>query len=73
MSPCPTAYGKINKKGNGKKMILDQKHQAVKVENAKDMPTEDLQGKIVTGILVDRELPEYINTYDKIISQARRR
>jgi len=73
MSPCPTAYGKINKKGNGKKMILDQKHQAVKVEKAKDMSAEDLQGKIVTGILVDRELPEYINTYDKIISQARRR
>jgi 2-oxoglutarate ferredoxin oxidoreductase subunit beta len=73
MSPCPTAYGKINKKGTGKQMILDQKRLAVPVDKAQDMSAEDLQGKIVTGVLLDKELPEYINTYDKIIEQAQRR
>ena len=37
------------------------------------MPPEKLQGKIVIGVLADRELPEYISTYDKITSQAQRR
>jgi 2-oxoglutarate ferredoxin oxidoreductase subunit beta len=73
MSPCPTAYGKINKKGIGGQLILNQKDQAVRIEQAKDMPPEKLQGKIVIGVIADRELPEYISTYDKITSQAQKR
>jgi 2-oxoglutarate ferredoxin oxidoreductase subunit beta len=73
MSPCPTAYGKINKKGRAKDLILNQKNQAVGIERTKNMTQEELQGKIITGILIDRELPEYIQTYDKIIAQAQSR
>jgi 2-oxoglutarate ferredoxin oxidoreductase subunit beta len=73
MSPCPTAYGKINKKGLPKDLILNQKSQAVNVDKAKDMSPEDLRGRIITGILADREIPEYISTYDKIMSSAQRR
>jgi 2-oxoglutarate ferredoxin oxidoreductase subunit beta len=73
MSPCPTAYGKINKKGLPKDLILNQKTQAVNVEKAKSMSPDDLRGRIITGILADRELPEYISTYDKIMSSAQRR
>lgn len=72
MTPCPTAYGKINKKGTGNEMILDQKHLAVRVEKAKTMSAEELENKIIIGTLIDRELPEYVNTYEKIISQAQR-
>jgi 2-oxoglutarate ferredoxin oxidoreductase subunit beta len=73
ISPCPTAFGKINKKGTGKTMILDQKHQDISLEKSKSMPAEDLHGKIVTGVLTDRDLPEYISTYEKVMSQAQRR
>ena len=73
LSPCPTAYGKINKKGSPKDLILNQKSQAVNIEKSKTMSNEDLRGRIITGILADRELPEYISTYDKIMSQAQRR
>ncbi len=73
MSPCPTAYGKLNKKGMPKDLILNQKSQAVNIEKSKTMSPEDLRGRIITGILADRELPEYISTYDKIMSQAQRR
>ena len=73
MSPCPTAYGKINKKGAAKDLILNQKYQAVNVEKSKTMSPEDLRGRIITGVLADRELPEYISTYDKIRTQAQRR
>jgi 2-oxoglutarate ferredoxin oxidoreductase subunit beta len=73
LSPCPTAYGKINKKGNGAQLILDQKNQVVRIEQAKTMPPEKLQGKTVIGVLADRELPEYISTYEKFTSQAQKR
>jgi 2-oxoglutarate ferredoxin oxidoreductase subunit beta len=73
MSPCPTAYGKINKKGLPKDLVLDQKSQAVNVEKSKTMSPEDLRGRIITGVLADREVPEYISTYDKIMSSAQRR
>lgn len=73
MSPCPTAYGKINKKGLPKDLILNQKSQAINVDKAREMSPEDLRGRIITGILADRELPEYISTYDKIMSSAQRR
>ncbi|HES59170.1 MAG TPA: 2-oxoacid:ferredoxin oxidoreductase subunit beta [Caldithrix sp.] len=72
MTPCPTAYGKINKKGTPEQMILDQKSQAVRIEAAKDMSADELKGKILIGTLVDRELPEYVNNYEKIIAQAQR-
>jgi hypothetical protein len=54
-------------------MILDQKYQTVKVGRAKTMSAEDLQGKTVIGVLADRELPEYVSTYDKIVEQATQR
>jgi len=73
MSPCPTAYGKINRKGTGKQLILDQKKQAVRVEKVKTMAPEELQGKTITGVLIDREIPEYIQTYDKVVGQAQLR
>ena len=73
MSPCPTAYGKINKKGLPKDLVLNQKSQAVNFEKSKTMSAEDLRGRIITGILADREIPEYISTYDKIMSSAQRR
>lgn len=73
MSPCPTAYGKINKRGKGAEIILQQKYQAVRVEKAKTMSPAELQGKIIIGELIDRELPEYIQTYDKVIAQAQSR
>jgi 2-oxoglutarate ferredoxin oxidoreductase subunit beta len=73
MSPCPTAYGKINNNGLPNDLILNQKSEAVNVEKAKTLSPEELRGRIITGVLADRELPEYISTYDKIMSSAQRR
>lgn len=72
MAPCPTAYGKINKRGTGADMILAQKDQAVKIARSKTMSSEELEGKTVIGVLVDRELPEYTSNYAKIVTMALR-
>jgi len=73
MTPCYIAYGRMNEKGSAAQMILDQREEAVDVEEAKSMSPEDLQDRIVVGVLADRELPEYIATYDRVISQAQQR
>jgi len=73
MAPCPTAYGKINKKGTGGEMILSQKDAAVRVNKAAKMTPEELEGKIIIGVLADRELPEYVSTYARVVEAARAR
>ncbi len=73
LSPCPVAYGRLNKLGSGARMILDQKNQTVKTSKAEKMSAEELEGKIVIGVLADRDLPEYVTTYDKIVEQAMQR
>ncbi len=70
MAPCPTAYGKLNKKGTGAEMILDQKDTAVRVAKAEKMTEEELAGKTVIGVLVDRDIPEYIESYDAAVARA---
>jgi 2-oxoglutarate ferredoxin oxidoreductase subunit beta len=54
-------------------MMESQRDNAVTVEKAATMKSEELQNKIVIGILVDKELPVYQNRYDKIRERARGR
>lgn len=70
MAPCPTAYGKLNNKGTGAQMILDQKDAAVRVAKAEKMTAEELEGRIVIGVLADRDIPEYIQSYDAAVARA---
>jgi 2-oxoglutarate ferredoxin oxidoreductase subunit beta len=71
MSPCPTAYGRRNKLGAGVDMILAQKENSLPVAKAAKMTPEELEGKIVTGILVDIERPECREEYQKLIERFR--
>jgi 2-oxoglutarate ferredoxin oxidoreductase subunit beta len=52
-------------------MMEWQRDNAVTVEKAATMKTEELQDKIVIGVLVDKELPVYQDEYDKIRERAR--
>ncbi len=48
-------------------MMHWQKENAVTVEKARDMKNADLLGKIVIGVLVDRERSTYIEEYERFI------
>ncbi len=69
MTPCPTAYGRRNRLGNGAKMIMDLKKVSIPVNKAAAMEPEQLEDKIVTGILIDKERPEFTETYQKLIEK----
>ena len=73
MTPCPTAFGRRNRLGNGADMIKQLKEDSVSIQKASKMTDDELNGKIVTGILVDKDLPEYTANYQKLIDQLQSR
>jgi 2-oxoglutarate ferredoxin oxidoreductase subunit beta len=68
---CHTQYGKQNRLGTAVEMMEWQRDNAVTVEKSATMKTEELQDKIVIGVLVDKELPVYQDEYDKIRERAK--
>ncbi len=72
MSPCPTAYGRRNREGTPVDMMLYQKENSVSVAKAENMRPEELEDKIVTGVLVDVERPECRDEYQKLIDSFKK-
>jgi 2-oxoglutarate ferredoxin oxidoreductase subunit beta len=70
ISPCPTSYGRLNKLGDGVEMLRFQKENAVTVEKAAQMSPEELADKIVVGVFVDREQPDYLQHYQTVQQKA---
>jgi 2-oxoglutarate ferredoxin oxidoreductase subunit beta len=70
MTPCPTAYGRRNRLGTGLALMEWLKENTISQAKAATMTEEELEGKIVTGILVDRDKPEYTAEYLKLIERV---
>ncbi len=68
---CHTQYGRQNKLGSAVEMLKWQRDNAVPVEKAAKMSPEALEGKIITGILMDKELPVYEEEYNKVRLKAK--
>ncbi len=68
---CHTQYGRQNRLGSAVEMMEWQRDHAVTVEKAAKMKPEELQDKILIGVLVDKELPVYQDEYDKIRIRAK--
>ena len=71
MTPCPTAFGRRNRLGDGPAMMKLLKEDAVSVSRAAKMDEKELENKIITGVLVDIERPEYTANYQKLIEQMK--
>lgn len=72
MSYCHTSYGKINKKPSPIQWLEWQRDNTVPITAVGKMKPEQLEGKVTRGVLVDREAPEYVAEYQKIIERAQR-
>ncbi|MEO0084489.1 MAG: thiamine pyrophosphate-dependent enzyme [candidate division WOR-3 bacterium] len=49
ISPCPTQFGRRNKKSTLYEMLNDLKSRAIRYETAKKLPREELVNKIIIG------------------------
>lgn len=78
ISQCPTIYGRLNNMGSPVEMLRWQRDNAIPLEKVKDrwsqdtgLFKEDLGGKFLTGIFVDKEAPEFVSEYYSMIERMR--
>ncbi len=71
MFACPTSFGRRNKIPDGIRMMEYFKENSVSITKAQAMEEKEAENKIITGILVDRDNPEYTRQYqEKILKLA---
>lgn len=66
-STCPTYYGSKNKKGSAVNMLKWQRDNAITMEQAGKMSREERSGKLIIGLIEERNYPEFTYNYEKII------
>jgi 2-oxoglutarate ferredoxin oxidoreductase subunit beta len=72
LSPCHTNFGRQNRLGSQIDMMKDLKNQAVPVERWEKVPQDKREGRFPIGILVDRDLPRYLDSYNEMCARAAR-
>ncbi len=69
VTACPVYFGRRNKMRTAVDMLNWQKEAAVPVSRAKDMDPGELAGKIVIGNFVDLDIPEYTESYERLLKE----
>jgi 2-oxoglutarate ferredoxin oxidoreductase subunit beta len=70
LDDCPTSYGRRNKFRSVVDMMKRLKDVAVPVAAAAKMTAEQLDGKVLTGVLYQESKPEYCEQYAKVIAKV---
>jgi len=70
LDDCPTTYGRRNKFRSVVDMMKRLKDIAVPVAAAAKMTADQLEGKVLTGILHQEDKPEYCQQYAQVIAKA---
>ena len=75
VSYCHTTLGRINRWGTAPDMMRHLKENSITLRQAERMSegaseSEEKRGKIVRGVFVDRDIPEYTQLYSQIIERA---
>jgi 2-oxoglutarate ferredoxin oxidoreductase subunit beta len=71
VSYCHTAYGRMNKLGTAVDMMRALKERSVTQEAASKLDEAERQVRIVRGVLVDRDCPEYTDLYAEVIRKTK--
>ena len=69
VAQCPTYYGRKNKIRSPVEMINWLKENTITIEQAKDMNDEELEGKIITGVYVNKPRKEFVEAIEEISAQ----
>jgi 2-oxoglutarate ferredoxin oxidoreductase subunit beta len=67
VAPCVTFSGRFLGIDSPVDVMQWQKDNAVTMDKAKTMSEAELEGKIITGLLVDRDRPTYDEQYEKLL------
>jgi 2-oxoglutarate/2-oxoacid ferredoxin oxidoreductase subunit beta len=67
LSHCHIAYGRLNRSGSSVDMMKHHRQSTIPVEQANSTAAA---GKILRGVLVDREIPEYTEQYRALVERV---
>lgn len=70
LTDCTEIYGRRNRLGGPTEMLLKQKEITVSAAKAEKMSPEELEDKLITGVLTDVDKPEYCEAYQNIIDKV---
>lgn len=71
-SPCPTYYGRKNKKGTAVDMMKYQRDHGVTKDQYEKLSDEEKKDKFIVGQLTQNEYPGYADLYQKVIERSQR-
>lgn len=71
-SPCPTYYGRKNKKGTAVEMMKFQRDHGVTKAQYEKLSEEEKKDKFIVGQLTQNEYPGYADLYQKVIERSQR-
>ncbi len=66
VSQCPVQYGRVSKLGKAVDILKHFKENSVRVNRAKEMVPEELEGKIIVGEFVDLEKAELSEEWQRL-------
>ncbi|MDI6807672.1 MAG: 2-oxoacid:ferredoxin oxidoreductase subunit beta [Candidatus Eisenbacteria bacterium] len=69
VSNCYTVYGRYNDFKSQIDMLRWQKEHAVPIQSWQKLPPEEKNSKFSTGVLFQKDAPEYVDEYDKLIER----
>jgi 2-oxoglutarate ferredoxin oxidoreductase subunit beta len=69
MTPCPTTYGRRNKAGDAIRMTEYLKDHSASLARFEKLPDDKKADTLKTGVLADRERPEYTELYAVMVRQ----
>jgi 2-oxoglutarate ferredoxin oxidoreductase subunit beta len=67
---CHTNYGKLNHRGGAVEMLQWQRENVIPLARYEKLSPEQREGKLPRGVLFEKEAPEYVTEYEKIIERA---
>lgn len=70
ISQAPICYGRRNGIAAAADMLQWQKENSISVDKAKGMSFEERRAHIITGVLMDREMQEWTESYKEVRRQA---
>lgn len=70
VSACPVIYGRLNKKGGAPEMMKNMRDNSIPLAAVEKLPPEQVEGKIIRGILRRDVRPEYSEEYRKLVERV---
>ncbi|MFH1033545.1 MAG: 2-oxoacid:ferredoxin oxidoreductase subunit beta [Pseudomonadota bacterium] len=72
LSPCHTNFGRQNRLGSQVDMMKDFKKRGVRLDRWEKLGPQERQGRYPLGVLVDRDLPSFGQSYSGVCQKAGR-